>query len=237
MAARRKPIKRLFSTALAVVLLLGLAALAVLARPASDAQVTQADSVAAKPPSPLSLLAMAPKVGGAKYNAIAVAIDNDKHLASALADDITATTGATALQVLKWHPDIGFSIYDPTDPFSEDFALAVGDPVFVLMQGTTATVYSLVGAVPAQNSVHFALLGSATACRYNFISVPLDKSALTLASELANDIGDAVQVLKWDPDTGFSIYDPTDPFSEDFQVRIGYPYFVCMAANKTWPTP
>ncbi|MCX6032248.1 MAG: hypothetical protein NT169_23515 [Chloroflexi bacterium] len=239
--------KRLLSTAFAVVLLLGLAALAVLARPNEAVQTTsaRADSgvTVNAPPSPLGKLPASAKAGGPKYNTIALAIDNGKAFASELVNDINATTGSTALQALKWDATTGFAIYDPNDLFSVDFPLAVGDPVFLLMQGASATVYSLVGNVPAAGSVHFNLTGATPACKYNFISVPLDKGpingigGITLASELATNIGDVSQVLAWDPNTGFAIYDPNDLFSVDFSVQIGYPYYVCMTASKTWPAP
>ena len=218
--------KRLLSTALAVALLLSLGALAVVARGGGNI-LTPADSVvsAAAPDAPAA---------GEKYNSIALALDNGKNLASTLMADITATSGATALQVLKWDPDAGYAVYDPTDPASEDFAILVGDPVFVLMQGSSTTTYSLVGDVPDEGSVSFGLVGAAT-CKYNFISLPLDQGAITLASQLATAIGGVSQVLQWDPTAGYTVYDPTDPASEDFSVKIGYPYFVCMTASKPWP--
>jgi len=231
--------KRLVSTALAVALLLGLGALAVLARNGGSI-LTPAGSVAA---AAQPQTAAAPTADGPKYNAIALALDNGKHLASTLAADITATTDATALQVLKWSPDMGYAVYDPTDLASEDFAIVVGDAVFVLMQGASATTYSLVGDVPAQGSVSFSLVGQTGTCKYNFISLPLDQGSLTLASELAGAIdavsptGGVSQVLKWDPTMGYAVYDPTDLASEDFAVQIGYPYFVCMTTSKTWPAP
>jgi hypothetical protein len=230
--------KRTLSTILAVALLLGLGTLAVLARGGGDI-LTPADNVVAAAAQPQT--AAAPDAGGPKYNAIALALDNGKHLASTLAADITATasgtTGATALQVLKWDPDTGYVVWDPTDPLSEDFAIDVGDPVLVLVQGTAATnTYSLVGDVPPQGSVQFSLSGG-TPCKYNFISIPLDKGSIALASGLASNIADVTQVLYWDPTGGYTVWDPTDPLSEDFAVKIGYPYLVCMTASKTWPLP
>jgi hypothetical protein len=221
--------KRFVSTALVVVLLLGLGTLAVLARGGGDI-LTPAGSVAAAQ----SQTAAAPDAGP-KYNAIALALDNGKHLASTLVADVNATSGATALQALKLDPIAGWAVYDPADAFSEDFSLVVGDAVVLLMQGSNPTVYSLLGDVPAQGSVKFALVGATPTCKYNYISLPLDQAAITLASGLATNIGDVAQILQWNPDSGYAVYDPTDAFSEDFAVKIGYPYLVCMTASKTWP--
>lgn len=226
--------RQVLSTVIAIALLVGLGALAVLALPGAQvglnpAPVAVAAAVAVGPNAPEA------PMGNGKYNAIALPLDNGITRASELLKDINATTGSTATQALKWDPNVGYTIYDPNDPFSFDFALAVGDPVFVLLEGTGNPVYSMVGDVPAQDSVHFSLVGGSPTCKYNFISIPLDKGTLTLASELVTDIGDVSQVLVWDPTSGFTIYDSTDPFSQDFSVRIGYPYFVCMTASKTWP--
>lgn len=171
----------------------------------------------------------------AKFNTLALALDTGISDASDLVADIESRTTLTVPQVMRWDPAYGFTVYDPDDIFSDDFGLTVGDPVFVLMEGSTIETYSLVGEVPPQRSVTFNLTGNATTCKFNFISVPLDKSSLTTASALANDIGDVTQISKWDPTYGFVVYDPDDIFSDNFAVQIGYPYFVCMTASKIWP--
>ncbi len=224
--------KRALSTMVAVALLLGLGALAVLALPGAQVAVNPASVVMAAP-----LAAPEAPTTGGKYNAIALPLDNGITLASALVSDINATSGATAVQALKWNANFGYTLYDPTDPFSVDFTLAVGDAVFVVVEGTGSPVYSMVGDVPAQGSVHFALVGASPTCKYNWISIPLDQGAITHASGLATAIGDVSQILVWDPTNGYTMYDPADPFSVDFSVRIGYPYFVCLTASKTWPAP
>ena len=61
---------------------------------------------------------------------------------------------------------------DPADEYSENFTLAVGDAVMLLMQGSTPKVYSLVGDVPAQGSVYFNLVGATPTCKCNYISLP-----------------------------------------------------------------
>lgn len=226
---------RVLSTIVAVALLLGLGVLAVMALPGAAAPMT-AGSVAA---APLAVEPDAPAADtGAKYNTIALPLHSGHTSASALVNDINSTTDSTALQLLKWDPNMGYVVYDPSDPFGEDFALSVGDPLWVLIQGaSTQDVYSMVGGVPLQGEVWFQLAGDSAACKYNFISVPLDKGNIITASGLATDIGNVASVLKWDATLGFVVYDPSDPFGEDFEVRIGYPYYVCMTASKTWPTP
>jgi hypothetical protein len=229
--------KRLVSTALAVALLLSLGALAVLARSGGDI-LSPPDNVVVAAAQPQTSAALGAPPTGGKYNVIALALDNGLSLASELVNDVNATTDATALQALKWDPDSGWAVYDPSDQYPEDFSLLVGDAVMLRMQGSTSTVYSLVGDVPAQGSVNFTLVGATPACKYNYISLPLDQGAITLASELAADIGDVARILEWNPDSGYAVYDPSDTYPEDFTVRIGYPYMVCMTNTeaKTWPS-
>lgn len=220
--------KRVLTTVLAVALLLGLGALAVLAMPSANAPLAAAPVVSAAAPEAVD--------AGGKYNTIALPLDNGITLASALVTDINATTAGTATQVWKWDPTLGYSIYDPADLLPDDFTLKVGDAVWVVMEGSGELVYSMVGDVPAEDSVHFDLVGTTPpSCRFNFVSVPLDQGSITSASQLATAIGDVSQIWSWDPITGYSIYDPADLLPDDFTVRIGYPYFVCMTATKTWP--
>ena len=231
--------KRTLSTILAVALLLGLGALAVLARGGGDilTPVRVAPvALAAAPDAPAA---------GPKYNAIALPLDTGLSLASELEAYIETSTGNTVSQILKWDPTQGaegsYVIYEPGSPFSVDFGLrSAGDALFALMSGTSTTL-SLVGDVPPERSVTFDLVGDPAGCHYNFISVPLDMGAIATAEDLALSIGDVVQALSWDAAQGdegaYIIYEPGSPFSVDFDVEIGYPYFVCVsnATAKTWP--
>ena len=94
----------------------------------------------------------------------------------------------------------------------------------------------MVGNVPPQGAVKFNLVGATPACKYNFITLPLDQGAITKASQLLTTVGDVKLVLSWGSHfrlPGFTIRRHLFPM--DFTVRIGYPYFLCMSASKTWP--
>jgi hypothetical protein len=232
--------KRLVSTALAIALLLGLGALAVLARGGGDILTPAGNAVAAAAQPQTAAAPDAPMA--AKYNAIAVPlIVSGISDASSLKSYIEANvSGVTVTQLLKWDatiPPLGdYRVYTGSS-FSDNFGVATGDAVFVLAQGTTPTTLSFVGDVPAQGAVSFNLVGDPGTCRYNFISVPLDKGSIVNAAGLAAAIGDVQQVLSWDPsilpEGDFRVYTGS-PFSENFDVKIGYPYFLCMSASKTW---
>ncbi len=159
---------------------------------------------------------------------------------------IESNTSTTVDKLLKWDASLsgtgGYYIWDPDDPEgSTSFDVNVGDAFWLLSIGTGSPVLSYVGDVPAEHSVTFVLVGNASPCRYNMITVPLDKGSITRAELLANDIGvsNVSKLLSWDPALSggsYLIYDPADPEgSTDFGVKIGYPYWVCMKAGTNWP--
>jgi hypothetical protein len=238
--------KRLLSTALAVTLLLGLGALAVLARGGGDI-LSPADNVVSAAVQPQTAAAPdAPAIGG-KYNAVAIPliVSGINDAASLKSYIETNVPGVTVAQLLKWDaailPTGDYRIYTGSS-FSDNFDVDTGDAIFVLAEGSTPTVLSFVGDVPAEGSVSFSLVGDSAACRYNFISVPLNKGSITDAAGLRSAIGgsaisDVAQVLSWDesiaPNGDFRIYTGSS-FSDNFPVKIGYPYFVCMLASKPW---
>ena len=145
--------------------------------------------------------------------------------------------------MLKWDASLGskgaYRTYEPGNPFSENFITATGEPYSVLLDSSGTGSIILLGDVPEPGSISFDLLGAASGCRYNFISLPFDKGAIADADDLAIDIGDVSQILAWDASLGskgaYRTYEPGNPFSENFEVLIGHPYLVCVETGKTWP--
>ena len=234
--------KRILSTVLVVALLLGLGGLAVLAR-GGGSVLTPAGSVVAAAPQPQTAAAPDAPAVTSRYHSFTMPLDVGISNASGMKTYIESSTGATVSKLLKWDASLGASgawrTYEPANPFSDDFLLTVGDAFFALVNTATPGVLSFAGNVPAQHSITFSLLGNAGACRYNFISLPLDKSGLAKAADLAGDIGNVSKILVWDATLGtagsWRTYEPGNPFSENFNVQIGYPYFVCMLLSKPWP--
>jgi hypothetical protein len=245
--------KRLLSTVFAAVLLLGLVALAVLARPngATPTAPARADSpVTGQDADPASKVRPAPQLPARtsatqNWNEIAIPLSNTTSLpdAQALANAITGTQ-----QLLHWDATaqtFEFYIPDPIFPggFGTNFNIVLGEAYMVLVDNSAPTVFSLVGDVPPQSgnpgAVQFNLKGGAP-CKWNHISLPLDKGSITNAQQLADTIGDVEQLLSWNATAQtfeFYIPDPVFPggFGTNFTTKIGYPYFVCMTAAKIWP--
>ncbi len=249
--------RRLLSTAFAVVLLLGLAALAVLARPNDATQMaparadsgvtTQTDSPAVIQPSGLKPMAPAAPSATQKYNAIGLPLDSSAQF-SYNADGLANYIGASVQQVLRL--DARRKAFDSWYPASQDgyiggiytetpFTLTVGGGYWVLLDSTSPTVLSFVGNVPAAGSVKFTFVGTSPTCSNNQITVPLDQAGITNADLLANSIGAANvdQVLRLN--AARQGFDSWYPASQDgyvdgvytetpFDVKIGYPYWICL---------
>jgi hypothetical protein len=176
------------------------------------------------------------------YNALTLVLDGT---GITMADELATYVGGT-FEVLKW--DAGtqqWAVRRPTQPWiGPDFPLAVGNPYFVAVDSTAVSPVTFVGDVPPQESVVFTLLPGTSPnladWKYNFISLPLDRSDITTADGLAADIGGVYEVLKWDASLQqWAVRRPTQPWiGPDFDVYIGYPYMVRLddTAPTSWPT-
>lgn len=198
--------------------------------------------------APVAIEANAPSqapaavMASGKFNGIAMPLANTGITnASSLLAEVNSTTGVTGTAALYYDPGLGFVTYDPTQVFPPppNFAITTGMGLFVQAQGSLADTFTVVGDVPAQGAVDFSLTGN-TPCVDNYLSIPLDQTALegAQASDLLASIGVSASLARYyDPDLGFITYDPSQVFPPppNFTVRIGYPYFVCMTANQIWP--
>jgi hypothetical protein len=243
--SRRILMKRFVSTALVVVLLLGLGTLAVLARGGGDI-LTPAGNVAAAQ----SQTAAAPDAGISKYNAISLPLAGTQQFASYDAKGLAALIGKAAVdQVLHWNPDQQiWDAYNPNGGFDgngsgTNFSLALNGVYFLLVNsGLTGTTLSFIGDVPAAGSVQYGLVGGSP-CKWNTITLPLDQSGIADAKALGIAIGKSIvtQELHWN--AGIQNWDPWSPSGgfdgngsgTNFATQIGYPYLVCLTENKSWP--
>ena len=212
--------KRILSTILAVGLLLGLGALAVLARGGGDILTpVRAAPVALAAAQPQTAAAPDAPAASSNYNMIALPLDVQVTWANITPTAIPFNSQGLAQyvglssveQVLHWDPEL--QAYDQWFPaggygfvgggvVTSPWALVTGNVYRLLLNNTNSslTVVSFVGDVPDANTVKFTLYG-ADACQYNEISVPLEQATLTDATALANSMGGSTnvsQVLRWD---------------------------------------
>lgn len=236
--------RQVLSTVVAVALLLGLGALAVLALPGAQVALNSARTAQI---APVALAAAAPDAApeSTKFNFVALPLDSSASITPYRASGLAAYIGSSVMQVMKWNGDLqGFDTFvpgvmPPVPPL--DFELAIGGAYFLEL-GSGPTLLSLVGNVPVEGTVSHDLVkgSSLTDCKFNSISIPLDREDITTAQALADDIGGVLQVMTWNTTLqGFDSYlpgvmPPVPPLN--FEIKIGYPYFVCVnsAGPANW---
>lgn len=226
---------RVLTTVLAVALLLGLGALAVLALPGASAPLAAAPFVsAAAPDAPMAVN---------KYNVVAMPLEAQGQFADLglpfKAEGLASLVGTGVQQVMSYNAAGGsFLTYVP-GLGGDNFDLQVGGVYWLELDENAANVVSFVGDVPEIGSVSFSLVRPAAGgpCVYNDISIPLDRDDLATPQDLADDIGNVEQVLQWNASgSSFLQYVP-GLGGDDFDVAIGYPYYVCIldGGPTTWP--
>jgi hypothetical protein len=151
---------------------------------------------------------------------------------------LAAIAGPGVQQVLSWNP--GTSSYLSYIPGlgGDNFDLVVGGAYWLELDSTSNTIVSFVGDVPVQGTITNPLVRPTSGeCVYNDISIPLDQGSITTPQQLADAIGSVEQVQQWSAGTqSFLQYIP-GLGGDTFDVKIGYPYTVCLqpATSTTWP--
>jgi hypothetical protein len=121
----------------------------------------------------------------------------------------------------------------------------VGVPVFVLVDESASSTFTLAGDVPVPGTVTFEMTGGSP-CRWNHISLPFEQAAVTNAQELAEAIRGAddlavEQLLQWDAAIQNFVYWAPAPaggpagLGTNFATSIGHDVFVCLSKEITWP--
>ncbi len=175
--------------------------------------------------------------GASKWNAISMALDNTSAISDAQA--LAATTSG-AEQVLKWNASIqNFEYYVVSSGAGTNFPMVVGEPYLLLVGNSAPSTFTLVGTVPpitgSAGAVEFSLIGG-TPCKWSYISLPLDHNSISSAQELASDIADIEQVLRWNATIqNFEYYIVSSGAGTNFQTGVGQSYWVCSSQSKTWP--
>jgi hypothetical protein len=269
--------KRLVSTALAVALLVSLGALAVLARGGGEILSPAGNAVAAAAPDAPMVVPDAVEVT-LKVNEIALPLDVQNSFAvsglpftaDGLARNISSGLSSVS-QVTHWNASLQQNdTWTPTGPgtgygyyngglVTAPWALQTGQAYRLVLKPGAATVYSIVGDVPALGAIHYTWVGgSGTLCKSNSFLVPLDQEQsvsgkdLSDADKLATNIGRAniAQVSRWNAtlqqaDTwtptgtsgGYGYVNGTLT-STAFPVSPGYSYRICAKSGLqgvSWP--
>jgi hypothetical protein len=174
--------------------------------------------------------------GERAYNLVAVNLD----LPSVVdADSLASTIGPGAYMVLRHDAATQHLEWRLPSLAGTNFAVSVGDAVFLTLDDSAPALVSLVGEVPPIGAVSAKLTAGApgSSCAYNFISVPLHRDDLADADALAADIGGVYSVSRYDAATQSIEWRLPGVSGPNFPVRAGHPYIVCLdeAAPASWP--
>lgn len=197
------------------------------------------DATAAAPAAPADAPARAPLAN--KYNVIAMPLDATQQFVDAgvafNAEGLATIVGTGVQQILQWNPNTGTYLSYIPGLGGDNFNLTVGGVYWLELDSSAGNIVSFVGDVPAQGSVSFTLMRPVLGCAFNDISLPLDQGAITTPQQLADSIGNVEQVLQWNASTQTFLQYIPGLGGDDFDVKIGYPYHVCLqpGGNTTWP--
>ncbi len=173
------------------------------------------------------------------YNFISIPLDSTASISPFNASGLATYMGSSVKKIVRFDPSIqGFKTHTVGGSLN-NFDLTIGGAYFIEVDSTSANALSFVGNVPAQGSVTFSLTRGSTPtdCRYNAISIPLDRADITNAAGLATAIGGISKVVRWDASIqGFRTHTVGGSLN-NFGTSIGQPYFVCVNGNgpTSWP--
>ena len=114
-----------------------------------------------------------------------------------------------------------------------NFNVAVGDWLLVGADSTAPAVFTWVGDVPEIGFRSYSLVANG----YTGLMLPLDRSDLTTADDLGNDIGDITRVARWDAASQTFVVRTVGAVfgTANFDIEIGYPYLVFSTVSQSWP--
>jgi hypothetical protein len=132
--------------------------------------------------------------------------------------------------VARWNASLqGYEQYIPGIP-PTNFTVQMGYPYYVNV--TSNGIFTLLGELTAPT---FNLI-TTSKTDFNEVMLPLNKTGIVKASQLISDIPNCNSVARWNATMqGYEQYIPGIP-PTDFDVKVGYPYYVNVTANVTWPS-
>ena len=170
------------------------------------------------------------------YNFLSLPLVNNAYdNAKTLAQDVS---GVDAVLKLDKNTNAYTTFFLPGINFGNNFSLAAGMPVLISANKNAPDNWFYTGDVPLPATLQFQL-NHAEKGTYNEIILPLDRTDITTADQLAKDIGGVDVVLKIDPATnGFSkFWLPSINYGENFTIEPGEAVLINVNTNApdVWP--
>lgn len=212
-------------------LFLALGLLAFLALPGNEGDTVQTNASTISEPADFQPGAPMLQTGTNRMTHISIPLTGASIPTSA--NGVASYIGSGVVQVLKWDPNNQIlRTYNVGLPFG-NFAVSPGDNLFIIANSGAPDSVTWVGEVPEVGAV----VNTIAVNGLNFITVPLDQSQITTASQLAAEVGGVSQVFYWDANAQLMrTYNVGLPFG-NFAVQAGHPYGLRTNGNAPtqWP--
>lgn len=169
-------------------------------------------------------------VGYVKYDMIEgntiVAIPMDAGFT--MASEVAMSYGGTCDAISYFGPDeFWYTAYTDGTDWYDDFPVQPGS--CVMMYAYDTTPFYSIGNLPSVNATYNLIEGN------SIVAIPLNRSDLSTASAVGNDIGtDTVSYFGTD-ELWYSAYTDGTDWYDDFGLSIGTPVMVYSYSEATWP--
>jgi len=230
--------KRILTTTAFLIVIVAIAAAAVYALNGASVAETAAAPAAMTGSASVESEVLAP-AANPNWNTIALPLSVT---GADTADDVAAyidSTNNSIQKVAYWDAaSSAWIVRTVNAPFgTPNFDVFTGDSLYIAADNLSPNILSWVGDVPDKGTIQHTLVQN----KWNFFMIPLDQDGLftMTADDLAADIGGVTKVAYWDA-TGpaWIVRTVNAPFgTPNFDVRIGYPYYILTDATApgTWP--
>jgi hypothetical protein len=159
-------------------------------------------------------------------NAVSMPVGNS---GIATAADLIADIGDGALSVRYWRNSQQAYVIHQRGEEATDFAIVPGLPYFIEMDRDF--IWHLEGdALPARNQD----LVTTQSTDVNAVAIPLERTDLRDAEQLANEIPNCDTVWYWDTERGGYVGHPIGTTINNFSIEPGYGYFVNVDQGGAW---
>lgn len=143
----------------------------------------------------------------------------------------------TADLISKWNAELQkYEDFIPVRTELNDFDLKTGEAYFVSVNQNT--VITLTGRIPKEDEVIYSLAynGDTEETSFNMLVIPLERTDLEMASDLAAELQYVELISEWNPKTQtYRNFVPDLPDLNNFEIKPGKAYFISITNDFNWP--
>lgn len=167
---------------------------------------------------------------GTDINELVVILNTQNGLSPILQAEDLAQAIPNCTDVYRWDATGQGQIGHPKGVPFENFDILPGYPYIVNVTANTIWTHAGTYSMPTFDLV------TTSGTDINHIGVPFEKSSLTTAEALGDDILDCTDVYYWDVVGQGQVGHPVGTPVQDFAVSAAHPYYVNVTSASTWPS-